>query len=205
MNTELPLSTGASDRLRLRDADVYLIRDFMPMDSADGLAMQLIEEVPWRKEQIVVWGRRLAQPRLVAWYGDKGRSYAYSGIRLDPLPWTRTLWELKAKVEAKADSPFNSVLLNFYRDCRDSMGLHSDDEKELGERPVIASLSLGEVRTLIFKHKIVGGEKPVHLKLPSGSLLVMKGDTQKNWKHGIDKEARLCGPRVNLTFRKIEL
>lgn len=101
------------------------------------------------------------------------------------------------------DIDFNSVLLNYYRDNRDSMGLHSDDEPELGPRPTIASVSLGEERTLVFKHKTSQELAPVRLRLAAGSLLVMKGDTQRNWKHGINKEDRHCGPRVNLTFRRI--
>jgi len=95
------------------------------------------------------------------------------------------------------------VLFNYYRNHRDSMGMHSDDEPELGERPILASLSLGEERTFILKHKREKDSKPVRLKLASGSLLLMKGDTQRCWKHGIDKESRPCGPRINLTFRRI--
>jgi alkylated DNA repair dioxygenase AlkB len=98
---------------------------------------------------------------------------------------------------------FNSVLVNYYRDNRDSIGFHSDDEPELGARPVIASLSLGEERTFILKHKRSKSVSPVHLRLASGSLLLMKGDTQRCWRHGILKESRSCGPRVNLTFRTI--
>jgi alkylated DNA repair dioxygenase AlkB len=107
-------------------------------------------------------------------------------------------------MESIAEARFNSVLLNYYRDQRDSMGFHSDDEPELGDRPVIASLSLGEERTFVFKHRKVKTLKPVRLKLASGSLLLMKGETQSYWKHGIDKESRRCGPRVNLTFRSIK-
>ena len=163
----------------------------------------LIDEVPWRAESIVVWGKTYPQPRLIAWYGDNGMSYTYSGIRLEPLPWTQTLSDIKRRVEAVARTDFNSVLLNYYRDHRDSMGLHSDDEPELGEQPILASLSLGEERTFILKHKGEKDLKPVRLKLASGSLLLMKGETQRYWKHGIDKETRPFGPRVNLTFRRI--
>jgi alkylated DNA repair dioxygenase AlkB len=98
---------------------------------------------------------------------------------------------------------FNSVLLNYYRDHRDSMGFHSDDERELGPTPIIASVSLGATRTFVLKHKTRPELKPIRLELPSGSLLLMKGLTQKNWKHGIDKQSKPCGPRVNLTFRQI--
>jgi alkylated DNA repair dioxygenase AlkB len=95
------------------------------------------------------------------------------------------------------------VLLKYYRDNKDSMGFHSDDEPELGERPVIASLSLGEERTFILKHKTLKAIPAVRLRLVSGSVLLMRGDTQRHWKHGIPKESRRCGPRVNLTFRHI--
>jgi alkylated DNA repair dioxygenase AlkB len=110
---------------------------------------------------------------------------------------------LHSSVESASGESFNSVLLNYYRDHRDSMGFHSDDERELGPRPTIASLSLGEERTFILKSKADKSLRPVRLKLNSGSLLVMKGDTQTNWKHAIHKETRPCGPRINLTFRYI--
>jgi alkylated DNA repair dioxygenase AlkB len=187
----------------MQDADVYYLRQF-PLAQIPSIVMrQLIDEVPWRAEKIVVRGRTYSQPRLIAWYGDVGKNYTYSGITLSPLPWTQALLDIKSRVEAVARTDFNSVLLNYYRDNRDSMGLHSDDEPELGERPIIASLSLGEERTFILKHKSNKALKPVRLKLASGSLLLMKGETQHYWKHGIDKETRPCGPRVNLTFRRI--
>ena len=111
--------------------------------------------------------------------------------------------DIKSRVEKIAGIDFNSVLLNYYRDHRDSMGLHSDDEPELGRRPIIASVSLGEERTFILKHKTRKDLKSVRLKLASASLLLMKGETQHCWKHGIEKQQRRCGPRVNLTFRRI--
>jgi len=150
-----------------------------------------------------MWGRTLPQPRLTAWYGDPGRSYAYSGLRLDPLPWTPLLLDIKTRVEETAGSTFNSVLLNYYRDHHDSIGFHSDDEPELGDRPIIASLSLGAERTFILKHKTLGRLGRVQLRLAPGSLLLMSGDTQRCWRHGILTESRTCGPRVNLTFRRI--
>jgi alkylated DNA repair dioxygenase AlkB len=187
----------------MQDAEVYYLRH-LPFAQPHHVVMnQLIAEVPWRAENIVVWGRTYPQPRLIAWYGDAGMNYTYSGLQLTPLPWTETLLDIKSRVQAVTRTDFNSVLLNYYRDHRDSMGLHSDDEPELGEQPILASLSLGEERIFILKHKRDKVLKPVRLKLASGSLLVMKGDTQRYWKHGIDKEARPCGPRVNLTFRSI--
>jgi alkylated DNA repair dioxygenase AlkB len=191
------------ERISMQDAEVYYL-PFLPLAQApDTVLRRLIDEVPWRAEKIVVWGRSYPQPRLIAWYGDAGMIYTYSGIQLTPLPWTGTLLDIKKRVEAVAGTNFNSVLVNYYRDHRDSMGLHSDDEPELGKQPILASLSLGEDRTFILKHKRDKDLKPVRLKLTSGSLLLMKGDTQRYWKHGIDKETRLCGPRVNLTFRRI--
>jgi alkylated DNA repair dioxygenase AlkB len=190
-------------RVPMPGADVYYLPRVQVQPPTADLLRILIDEVPWRAEHVTVWGKKYLQPRLIAWYGDAGQSYMYSGIRLEPLPWTDLLRGVKTLVESLADTQFNSVLLNYYRDHRDSMGFHSDDEPELGPRPVIASLSLGEERTFILKHKFDVRSKPIRLKLESESLLLMKGDTQKNWKHGIDKERRPCGPRVNLTFRRV--
>jgi alkylated DNA repair dioxygenase AlkB len=187
----------------MQDAEVYYLRHLPFAQTPHSIMRHLIDEIPWRAENIIVWGKLVPQPRLIAWYGDGGKNYTYSGIHLQPLSWTETLIEIKERVEAATRTDFNSVLLNYYRDHRDSMGLHSDDEPELGERPILASLSLGEERTFILKHKSEKALKPVRLKLASGSLLLMKGETQRYWKHGIDKERRPCGPRVNLTFRRI--
>jgi alkylated DNA repair dioxygenase AlkB len=167
------------------------------------LLQELIENTPWRAESVVLWGRRYPQPRLTAWYGDEDARYVYSGIELDPLPWTPRLLAIKASVERAAGHRFNSVLMNYYRNERDSMGMHSDDEPELGVEPVIASLSFGDARTLVFRHRSDRSRKPVRIELGDGSLLLMRGATQRNWKHGIAKERRPRGARVNLTFRRI--
>ena len=121
------------------------------------------------------------------------------------MPWTDVLADLKSRIEAACEARFNSVLLNYYRDNRDSVGFHSDDESALGDRPIIASLSLGEERDLVFKHKRERLARLVRLTLESGSLLLMKGPTQQNWHHAIPKERRACGPRVNVTFRRIRM
>jgi len=185
------------------DADVGYL-EYLPLGQPPARVLRrLIDEIPWRAEEVVMWGRRVPQPRLTAWYGDRGSRYTYSGLQLDPAPWTPLLRDIKARIEAAAGSSFNSVLLNYYRDQHDSIGFHSDDEPELGSQPVIASLGLGEERTFILKHKRSKSAKPVHLRLASGSLLLMRGDTQHCWRHGILKESRSCGPRVNLTFRTI--
>jgi alkylated DNA repair dioxygenase AlkB len=197
---------GPTDRLEkilMPDADVSYLRQLDLGDSYDLLLRELIDNTPWRAETVVIWGKSHPQPRLIAWYGDKGSKYTYSGISLEPLEWTNRLRGIKVMVENVSGATFNSVLLNYYRDHRDSMGPHSDDERELGDRPVIASLSLGEERTLTFKHKLRTELKPVRVPLASGSLLLMKGDTQRFWKHGINKQSQKCGPRINLTFRRI--
>lgn len=164
---------------------------------------QLLEETAWRQEDIVLFGKRHMQPRLLAWHGDPGARYRYSGVDHEPLPWTPLLSSLRGSVEAVSGHSYNSVLLNLYRDHRDSMGMHADDEPELGPEPVIASLSLGETRTLILRHRHDKSVPGLKVPLTSGSLLVMAGETQRNWKHGINKLRRPCGPRINLTFRHI--
>jgi len=196
-------TTNRLERILIVDGEMYYLSKLDLGRDDYRIFDQLTVDVPWRQESILVWGKMHLQPRLVAWYGDRGSDYTYSGITLTPLPWTDFLLEMKRRIEAVSAASFNSVLLNYYRDNRDSMGFHSDDEPELGLRPVIASLSLGEERTLTMKHKLNKLVKPVRLKLASGSLLLMKGETQRYWNHGIAKESRPCGPRVNLTFRRI--
>lgn len=203
MTRDLFSSGGELKLLDIPDAEIYYL-PFMELSAPDNIILRdLIAETPWRAEVITVWGKQHPQPRLVAWFGNEGSRYTYSGVSFDPLPWTDLLSDIRGRVEAVANTSFNSVLLNYYRDHRDSMGFHSDDEPELGKAPIIASLSLGEQRRFVLKHKVRKDIKPVRLELESGSLLLMRGETQRNWKHGIDKLTRPCGPRVNLTFRRI--
>jgi alkylated DNA repair dioxygenase AlkB len=190
-------------RVPIQDADVFYLRRLELSQPDSRILQRLIAEVPWRAEEVTVWGRLVLQPRLTAWYGDAGANYAYSGIQLRPHPWTPLLLDIKTRIEDAVGATFNSVLLNYYRDHNDSIGFHSDDESELGDRPIIASLSFGEERIFVLKHKRLREAKPLRLRLASGSLLLMAGDTQHCWRHGIPKESRQCGPRVNLTFRRI--
>ncbi|MFC4308117.1 alpha-ketoglutarate-dependent dioxygenase AlkB family protein [Steroidobacter flavus] len=196
-------ASGGLDLLDIPDAEIYYAPRVDFGAAPDFVLKQLIEQIPWRSEVINLWGKEYQQPRLAAWFGDAGARYTYSGLSLEPLPWTDLLSTLRSRVEALSEASFNSVLLNYYRDHRDSMGMHSDDEPELGRNPTIASLSFGEQRTFVLKHKFKKDLKSVQLTLESGSLLLMKGATQHHWKHGINKLARPCGPRVNLTFRQI--
>jgi len=192
---ELSLSLPGADLALLPAPDLGL--------APGDLLRVLLEETPWRQERISLFGKTYLQPRLLAWYGDPEARYRYSGTTHEPLPWTDSLQSLRRRVKELAQARFNSVLLNYYRDGRDSMGLHADDEPELGPEPVIASLSLGEERSLYFRHKSDRGVKGLNLPLPHGSVLIMRGATQRNWKHGVDKLSRPCGPRINLTFRNI--
>jgi len=199
----LPLEESGVEQLPIVDTDLWLYQQVELGQSYGELLSELIDNTEWRQEEITIYGKTHLQPRLTAWYGGKESIYSYSGITMEPQPWNQTLLNLKARIESLVGQHFNSVLLNYYRDHRDSMGMHSDDEPELGKQPVIASLSLGEERTLLLRHKCRKNLNTIKLPLASGSLLVMKGSTQSYWKHGINKLKHPCGPRVNLTFRSI--
>lgn len=176
---------------------------FLKAARADFFFSFLLEQIPWREEDVFVWGKWHKQPRLIAWYGDAGTSYTYSGHSLEPLPWTPILTELRDLIEEKSIGRYNSVLLNLYRTHNDSMGWHSDNEPELGDEPNIASLTLGETRDFLFKHRSDKSLGIRRIALSHGSLLVMSGATQKNWLHAIEKERWPIGSRINLTFRFI--
>ncbi len=188
----------------LDDADVRLSPDAFAAPEAWELFRELREGIDWRQEEVVVFGRRHAVPRLVAWHGDPGARYTYSGTPHEPLPWTPALERIRHRVQAIADCDFNAVLLNLYRDGRDGMGWHADDEPELGPEPVIGSVSLGAVRRFCLRHRRRRGLR-ADLALPHGSLLLMSGATQCNWVHAVPKTAVPVGERINLTFRRIAI
>ena len=160
-----------------------------------------LNDLNWEKGFIKIFGKTHQIPRLQSWYADNGIEYTYSGKKLKRHNWNETLIEIKGEIEKITSFKFNSVLANLYRDENDSMGLHSDDEKELGINPVIASLSLGESRDLYFKHKNI--KKSLNIPQKNGQLIVMHGETQKYWKHEIKKTKKFKKPRINLTFRNI--
>ncbi|MCH2535017.1 MAG: alpha-ketoglutarate-dependent dioxygenase AlkB [Bdellovibrionales bacterium] len=180
-----------------------LIESFYESDIAAQLQKLLMNEIPWSERSIQLFGKKILQPRLMCWMGDDGCSYKYSGTVFEPTPWTTTVLSIKQKIESYTENNFNSALLNLYRNENDSMGAHSDDEKELGDKPIIASLSLGAERPFIFRHK--ASKEKIKLNLSPGSLLIMSGDTQKHWKHEIPKLKIPLEPRINITFRKILL
>lgn len=162
---------------------------------------RLVKDIPWKHDEVVIFGKRITTAREVAWYGDAGFAYTYSGTTKQPLAWTAELLELKAVVERLTGSRFNSCLLNLYHNGGEGMSWHSDDEKSLGENPCIASLSFGAERKFSLKHKRTA--ESVSLMLESGSLLVMKDATQANWLHSVPKSKKITAPRINLTFRSM--
>jgi alkylated DNA repair dioxygenase AlkB len=189
------------ERLELPDGEGVLFRRaFTPAESAHLLAV-LERETPWRQQIITLYGRSIASPRLSAWHGDPGAVYSYSGLRLEPEPWTPVLKIARERVEALAGTQFNSVLLNRYRDGQDSMGWHSDDEPELGRNPVIASASFGAARRFLMQHKKQRLRR--EWLLEDGDVLVLGGSTQHYWRHHVPKTRQPVGPRINLTFRWI--
>ncbi|WP_368313719.1 alpha-ketoglutarate-dependent dioxygenase AlkB [Luteibacter sp. CQ10] len=175
--------------------------EWLGREEADALFEVLHAEIPWEVHRLRMFGRWVDAPRLNAWLGDPGASYRYSGNTFEPHAWTPTLLALRDRVEEACGTRFNSVLANLYRDGSDRMGWHSDDERELGPEPVIASVSPGAVRTFRFRAK-AGGE-PVGIELMHGSLLRMGEGTQRLYRHELPVRKRVAGARINLTFRYI--
>lgn len=179
--------------------------NFLPGQEADQLMAFLSSNVSWEQKFYKYGGKQVAQPRLTAWYADTPKlAYSYSGLTQVVQPWIPELSDLKKKVEAATGVPYNSVLLNFYRDGKDSVGLHADDERELGRNPNIASVSLGATRDFILVRN-GAPEITLNYQLSHGSLLVMSGTTQTHWKHQVPKDYSLKEGRINLTFRTIHV
>jgi alkylated DNA repair dioxygenase AlkB len=188
--------------LPLPEADIWFDPDFLAASRADALFESLRREITWETHRIRLFGREIDSPRLSCWIGDDGASYVYSKTRFEPRPWPQALDKLRKDVNKAAGERFNSMLANLYRDGRDGMGWHSDDEPELGAQPVIASLSLGAERRFLLKHKRADS-KSFALELPHGSLLLMRGDTQRHYRHALPKTTKPVAERINLTFRRI--
>ena len=189
--------------LDLPDAEIIYFPSFFNKEEADKIYLELQEQTPWQQDQITVYGKTHLQPRLTALYGNEGKPYSYSNIKMVPHPWTFLLQKIKFHIESISNVSFTTVLLNYYRNGSDSNGWHADDEKELGINPTIASVSFGANRTFQLKHNLDKNLKK-SIVLEHGSLLVMKGTTQHFWKHQIPKTAKLIESRINLTFRVIE-
>jgi alkylated DNA repair dioxygenase AlkB len=192
---------NCGDNLVPFDGELYLIKQFYRLPESDQLFAVLETSLAWQEEDIFIFGKWVKVPRLMCWYGDPDAYYQYSGVNHQPKPWTMELESVRAKIERQCGCAFNSVLANLYRDGRDSMGCHADDEKELGLNPVIASLSLGDERLFKLHHKI--RKETLDITLGHGDLLVMAGSLQHHWVHSVPKTRQLKTPRINLTFRKI--
>lgn len=188
--------------LDLPDADVTYFPELYTPEKATALFNRLLKETHWQQDEITLFGKTHPQPRLTALYAENGKPYSYSNITMYPKPFSPLLKELKTEVEKRSNCTFTTVLLNLYRHGKDANGWHSDDEKELGENPVIASLSFGAERMFHLKHKY-NPELKTKIALQHGSLLLMQGTTQHFWKHQLAKTKKEVSKRINLTFRSI--
>ncbi len=189
-------------------ADVCYASSWLTPGEADSLLTKLHDQIPWERHRLTMFGREREAPRLSCWIGDAGTSYVYSRTRFEPRAWPPSLLNLRERLERECAARFNSVLANLYRDGRDAMGWHSDDEPELGTQPIIASLSLGATRRFRFRRKLprgvrAGAGDTLELALSHGSLLLMAGDTQRVYRHDLPRAAAVTESRINLTFRFI--
>ncbi|TVP49255.1 MAG: alpha-ketoglutarate-dependent dioxygenase AlkB [Halomonas sp.] len=184
-----------------RDGEVYYHGNIVGVASADLYLDRCINELSWESDRAFMFGKEIVTKRKVAWYADKPVSYKYSGYTKTALLWPDFLREIKHQVEHSCNEVFNSCLCNFYSSGEEGMSWHSDGEKELLTNGAIGALSLGGERKFSFKHKQLG--ESVSLNLAHGSLLIMKGTTQKNWLHSLPKTKKEVGPRVSLTFRQM--
>lgn len=194
--------------LQLPDAELLFIPDFYTPSVSDFFLKDLEAELAWEQGEITLFGNKILEPRLTAWYGDAGKIYTYSGKKQEPLVWHRHLLTIKKDAETAIENQlqtaalFNSVLCNYYRNGQDSMGFHADNEPELGKNPTIASVNFGETRRFKFRRRDDKNVK-YELALTHGSLLVMSGAMQHYWVHAVPKEPKRTKPRINLTFRYI--
>ncbi len=198
--TKLLLSSKAEPPSSLREnaPTTYFGRIFNS-EVADQYFARLMREVPWRRDEAIIFGKHITTARKVAWYGDSAFPYTYSGVTRTALIWNADLLALKLLAEKLTNATFNSCLLNLYHDGTEGVGWHSDDEKALGKTPTIASLTFGAEREFRFKPKT--NPLTASVRLESGSLLVMKDGTQTHWRHSLPRTKKIREPRINLTFR----
>lgn len=188
--------------VQLTDGAYRYFPNFFSRQDADRLLQAFEHNIEWKQEEMNMYGKVLKFPRLTAWYGDNDKPYSFSGITLNPTPWNKELLEIKEVIEPVCKTEFNSVLLNLYRNGNDSISWHSDDEKELGQNPIIASVNFGAERDFQLKHKTLN--EKVSIKLQHGSLLIMQGALQHHWLHQVPKRKNINKARINLTFRVIK-
>jgi len=186
----------------LPNAELIYIPDYLSKKEADLYFKEITTKTNWKHDDITIFGKTYKQPRLTALFGETTQRYSYSNIVMHPIPFTPTLKKIKQQIETITNHSFNTALINLYRNGNDSNGWHADNEKELGKNPIIASLSLGEVRPFHFKHRTLNSQRH-KLALEHGSLLIMKGEMQHHWLHQIAKTKKQIRPRINLTFRQL--
>jgi alkylated DNA repair dioxygenase AlkB len=187
----------------IKNGEFLFYPNFFSKAESDLYLQIFKESIEWKQESMNIYGKQVNFPRLTAWYGDKDKPYSFSGITLQPKVWSKELLEIKDKIEPLSKVQFNSVLLNRYRSGNDSISWHTDEEKELGQNPVIASVNYGATRKFQLRH-IVTKEK-LEIELTHGSLLIMQGELQHYWQHQVPKTSKVIGERINLTFRVIKL
>lgn len=200
MQTITVIGTGTN--LLPFGGELFYVPDIFSPEKSDEYFNQLFAEIRWKQEPIRIFGKEVMQPRLTAWYGDINKPYAYSGITMNPNQWIHPLMEIKSVADEYSCVESTSALLNLYRDGNDGLGWHRDNEKVLGPAPTIASVSLGVSR--IFQLRNYYDKKSIlSLELQPGSLLIMRGDTQRNWEHRVPKSKNIHEARINITFRTI--
>ena len=188
--------------VRIQNGEYIFIPQFLSKTEADTYLKTFSDSIAWKQQEMQIYGKTVKFPRLTSWYGDSDKPYSFSGITLQPNPWTKELLEIKKRIEPLSDVIFNSVLLNLYRDGSDSISWHTDAEKELGKNPVIASVNFGAERTFQLRH--IETKQRIDISLSHGSLLIMLGELQHYWQHQIPKSKSVLSTRINLTFREIK-
>lgn len=201
----IPPKSGSNPKEGLtviENGEYIFHRNFFSKSESDILLKELRNNIVWRQESMNMYGKKIDFPRLTAWYGNNDKPYSFSGITLQPLPWTSDILTIKNNIEPIAKTVFNSVLLNLYRDGNDSISWHTDAERELGINPIIASVNLGATRKFQLRH--IKTKEKLEIELTHGSLLIMQGELQHFWQHQVPKTSKHVGERINLTFRNIK-
>jgi len=192
----------AFETIKIQNGEYVYVSNFFSKEKSDYYLNTLLNEIDWKQEAMNMYGKSINFPRLTAWYGDNDKPYTFSGITLNPQKWNDVLLEIKKCIEPKTQANFNSVLLNLYRNGKDSISWHTDAEKELGINPVIASVNFGATRKFQLRHNKT--KEIVELLLTHGSLLIMQGELQHYWQHQVPKTNQAVKERINLTFRVIK-
>ena len=201
----IPQKSGSNAKEGLtviENGEYIFYPNFFSKAESDLLFKNLRSNIIWKQESMNMYGKKIDFPRLTAWYGNNDKPYSFSGITLQPLPWSSEILSIKSKIEPVAKTAFNSVLLNLYRNGNDSISWHTDAEMELGINPIIASVNFGATRKFQLKH--MKTKEKLEIELTHGSLLIMQGELQHFWQHQVPKTKKVANERINLTFRVIK-